>query len=310
MDREATGRDERDPRSTTSTATGPDVERGPGATDERTTDPAGQPTDRQSGKQDGTPTGKQADRQAARLARSERRTRRRFARRQWARRWLSLRYVLALLLVLVLLATSVHLLFFSERLQVKRVEVVGNSLLSDGRIREVADVPVGDQLALVDLGRADARVGSLAEVESVDVIRSWPDAVRISVVERTAVAVVELAGRIRGLDADGVVFRDYKAVPRGMPRVRPGPNAGTDALREAATVVSALPGDLVTRVDHVEVATVDQITLVMRDQREVLWGSAEESELKAQVVDRLLAAQQAPYYDVSVPGNPTYRTTP
>ena len=65
-----------------------------------------------------------------------------------------------------------------------------------------------------------------------------------------------------------------------------------------------------TRVDHVEVATVDQITLVMRDQREVLWGSAEESELKAQVVDKLLAAQQAPYYDVSVPGNPTYRTTP
>jgi cell division protein FtsQ len=95
-----------------------------------------------------------------------------------------------------------------------------------------------------------------------------------------------------------------------MPRVRPGSNAGTDALREAATVVSALPADLVTRVDHVEVATVDQITLVMRDQRQVLWGSAEESELKAQVVDKLLAAQKAPYYDVSVPGNPTYRTTP
>nr|WP_253942467.1 FtsQ-type POTRA domain-containing protein [Nocardioides sp. zg-1230] len=195
-------------------------------------------------------------------------------------------------------------------MQVKRVEVVGNSLLSDGRVREVADVPVGEQLALVDLGRADARVGSLAEVESVDVTRTWPDAVRISVVERTAVAVVELAGRLRGLDADGVVFRDYETVPRQMPRVRPGSNAGTDALREAATVVSALPQDLVTRVDHVEVATVDQITLVMRDQRQVLWGSAEESELKAEVVDKLLAAQKAPYYDVSVPGNPTYRTTP
>ena len=243
-------------------------------------------------------------------AAATRRTRRRFARRQWARRWLSLRYVLGLLLVLALLGTSIYLVFFSTTLQVKRVEVVGNSLLSDARLREVADVPVGDQLALVDLGRADARVGSLAEVESVDVTRTWPDVVRIAVVERTAVAAVELAGRLRGLDADGVVFRDYKVVPEGMPRVRPGANAGTDALREAATVVSALPDDLVTRVDHVEVATVDQITLVMRDQREVLWGSAEESELKAQVVDKLLAAQQAPYYDVSVPGNPTYRTTP
>lgn len=239
--------------------------------------------------------------------RAARRTRRRFARRQWARRWLSLRYVLAFVLVVGLLATSVWLVFFSATLQVKRVEVVGNDLLSDSRVREIADIPLGEQLALVDIARADARVGSLAEVQSVDVTRAWPDAVRIQVVERTAVAVVELAGRLRGLDAQGVVFREYKTVPKGMPRVRPGSSAGTDALKEAATVVSALPEDLAARVDHVEVATVDQITLVMRDERQVLWGSAEQSELKAQVVDRLLAAQEASVYDVSVPGNPTVR---
>lgn len=242
--------------------------------------------------------------------RAGRRTRRRFARRQWARRWLSLRYVLLVLALVALVGTATWLVFFSATLQVRRVEVVGNELLSDGRIREVADVPLGEQLALVDLGRADARVGSLAEVRSVDVTRTWPDGVRITVVERTAVAVVELAGRLRGLDADGVVFRDYKAAPKGMPRVRPSGSAGTDALKEAATVVAALPQDLASRVDHVEVETVDQITLVMRDEREVLWGSAEESELKAEVVDKLLAAQRAPFYDVSVPGNPTYRTTP
>ena len=239
--------------------------------------------------------------------RASRRTRRRFARRQWSRRWLSLRYVLGFVAVAALVGTSIWLVFFSATLQVKRVEVVGNELLSDARIREVADVPLGDQLALVDLGRADARVASLAEVKSVDVTRTWPDGVRIQVVERTAVAVVELAGRIRGLDADGVVFRDYKSVPKGMPRIRPGGAAGTDALKEAATVVSALPKDLAARVDHVEVQTVDQITLVMRDQRQVLWGSAEESALKAEVIDRLLAAQQASVYDVSVPGNPTVR---
>lgn len=239
--------------------------------------------------------------------RATRRTRRRFARRQWARRWLSLRYVLALVALVALLTTSIWLVLFSTTLQVKKVQVVGNELLSDARVREIADIPLGDQLALVDLGRADARVASLAEIRSVDVTRTWPDGVRIEVVERTAVAVVELAGRIRGLDAEGVVFRDYRSAPEGMPRIRPGGAAGTDALKEAATVVSALPKDLVARVDHVEVATVDQITLVMRDQRRVMWGSAEQSELKAQVIDRLLAAEQATVYDVSVPGNPTVR---
>lgn len=239
--------------------------------------------------------------------RAARRTRRRFARRQWARRWLSLRYVLALVALVALVATSIWLVFFSTTLQVKKVDVVGNHLLSDARLREIADIPLGDQLALVDLGRADARVASLAEIRSVDVTRTWPDGVRIAVVERTAVAVVELAGRIRGLDAEGVVFRDYRSAPQGMPRIRPGGAAGTDALKEAAIVVSALPEDLAARVDHVEVETVDQITLVMRDQRRVMWGSAEQSELKAQVIDRLLAAEQASVYDVSVPGNPTVR---
>ena len=242
--------------------------------------------------------------------RAGRRTRRRFARRQWARRWLSLRYVLVALVLVALVGTSIWLVFFSTTLQVKKVAVVGNDLLSDNRVREIAQVPLGEPLALVDLSRADARVGALAEVKSVDVTRTWPDGVRISVVERTAVAVVELAGRLRGLDADGVVFREYKNVPQGMPRVQASGSAGTDALREAATVVSALPEDLASRVDHVEVETVDQITLVMRDKRQVLWGSAEQSALKAEVVDKLLAAQKAPYYDVSVPGNPTYRTTP
>jgi cell division protein FtsQ len=92
-----------------------------------------------------------------------------------------------------------------------------------------------------------------------------------------------------------------------MPRVRPTVSAGTEALREAAVVVAALPDDLAARVDHVTVETVDQVTLVLRDGRQVLWGSAEESALKAEVLAELLAVQKAGVYDVSVPGSPTTR---
>ena len=239
--------------------------------------------------------------------RAARRTRRRFARRQWARRWLSLRYVVAVLLLVAAVGTGVWLVFFSTGMQVHSVEVSGNRVLSDSDVRRVAAVRTGEQLALVDLDRARRRVGSLAEVESVDVTRKWPDVVEIRVVEREAIAVVELGGRLRGLDDDGVVFREYDTVPPGMPRVRPTVSAGTEALREAAVVVSALPEDLAARVDFLTVETIDQITLVLRDGREVLWGSADESALKAQVADRLLVSQKAGVYDVSVPGSPTTR---
>jgi cell division protein FtsQ len=238
--------------------------------------------------------------------RDERRTRRRFARRQWARRWVSLRYVVALVLLVAGLAAAVWLVYFSAALSVKNVEVSGNELLAAEQVRRVAAVPDGEQLALVDLAAARSRIGALAEVRSVDVTRAWPDTVQIDIVERTAVAVVELGGRLRGLDEQGVVFREYRTAPRGMPRVRPTTSTGTDALKEAAAVVSALPEDLSARVDHVEVQTIDQITLVLRDDRRVLWGSAEESALKAEVLENfLIAVPGAGTYDVSVPGSPT-----
>ena len=75
---------------------------------------------------------------------------------------------------------------------------------------------------------------------------------------------------------------------------------------EAAAVVSALPDDLAPRVDHVSVATVDQIELALRDGRTVVWGSAEDSAQKAEVLEVLLG-QEASVYDVSVPSNPTTR---
>ena len=247
-----------------------------------------------------------APRSDAERDRDEHRTRRRFARRQWARRWMSLRYVVALVLLVAGLAASVWLVFFSAALSVKNVEVSGTELLAAEQVRRVAAVPDGEQLALVDLAAARSRIGALAEVRSVDVTRAWPDTVQIDIVERTAVAVVELGGRLRGLDEEGVVFRDYRTAPRGMPRVRPTTSTGTDALKEAAAVVSALPEDLSARVDHVEVETIDQITLVLRDDRRVLWGSAEDSDQKAEVLEALLG-QQARTYDVSVPGSPTTR---
>jgi cell division protein FtsQ len=141
-------------------------------------------------------------------------------------------------------------------------------------------------------------------VRDADVTRAWPDRVLIDVQERVAIAVVEIGGRIRGMDAEGVVFRSYPKPPAGMPQVRTSTDTRSDALREAALVVEALPAEIDRRVDHVEVATVDQISLVLRDGKTVVWGSAEESDAKAEVLTELLK-HPARAYDVSVPGQPT-----
>ncbi|MFA6574290.1 MAG: FtsQ-type POTRA domain-containing protein [Nocardioides sp.] len=233
-------------------------------------------------------------------------TRRRFARRQWARRWLAWKYVVALLLLLVLVGGGTYAVYFSDALATEGVEVTGERTLTDDQVRDIARVQLGDPLARVDLEAVRRRVESLPVVKSAEVSRQWPHEVLIEVEERTAVAVVEIAGSLRGLDAEGIVFGTYREAPAGLPRVRTKATTSGDALREAALVVAALPSELAARVDHIEVETVDQISLELKDGRVVRWGSSAQSEEKAVVLEALLP-QEAQVYDVSVPGNPTTR---
>jgi cell division protein FtsQ len=231
-------------------------------------------------------------------------SRKRFARRQWRRRWLAWRYLLVAVLVVALVVGGTWLVYFSDVLTVKRVDIDGNELLTRSQVLDTARVPEGEQLARVDIDAITTRLRSLAAVRSVDVSRKWPDAVQIDIQERVAVAVIEIGGKLRGLDAEGVVFNDYAKAPPGLPRVSSTSQTTPEALKEAATVVAALPKELAAMVDHLEVLTVDQITLVLRDERIVLWGSSDDSATKAEVLLRLLR-QPAKVYDVSVPGQPT-----
>jgi len=236
------------------------------------------------------------------------RTRKRFVRRQWTRRWLRWRAVLVLALLVALVAASIWLVFFSTVLAVKGVEVRGTEVLTTQQVREAAAVPSGEPLARVDLDAIAARIRALAIVKSVDVTRAWPDRIRITVHERTAVAVVAVGSGFKAIDEDGVLFRDFARRPSELPLITAPADIGRDAMKEGADVVAALPDDTRALVDHVEVESIDRISLILRDQRVVVWGSAEESARKAEVLDALLEARPAvTTYDVSVPGTPTTR---
>jgi len=251
------------------------------------------------GARGGTATGAPA------VDKATRRSRRRFARRQWRRRWLALRYLLVLVLVLALVGTGIYGVWFSTWLAVQDIEVSGAQTVSASDIRARSGIEDGEPLVRVDLATAERRIGALAVVRSVSVTRQWPHGILISIDERVAIAVVDIGGQLRGMDADGVVFADYEKPPPGLPRVETSIGTTSAALKEAAKVVSALPQELSLLVDHVQVETVDKISLALKDGRTVIWGSAAESDTKADVLATLLAKVTADVYDVSVPSRPT-----
>lgn len=234
------------------------------------------------------------------------RMRRAFARRQRARRWLTWRYVLAAVLLVAAVGFGVYAIYFSAWLRADAVQVVGNAQLSEKQVLTTADVPLGGPLATVDLHAIELRLKSLATVKKVDVSRTWPHDVRIEIVERTPVAVLDRGDRLTNLDASGVAFGRLAKAPAGLPRVKVGAGADSDALAEGAAVVVALDSAVAELVDFVEVRTVDEIDLHLRDGRLVRWGSAEQADDKAAVLLELLN-REAQVYDVSVPGAPTTR---
>ena len=240
------------------------------------------------------------------VERTVRIARRRFVRRQWARRWLAWRRVVVAGVLLAIVAGSAWLVFSSFVLAVSGVRVEGTQVLDPRVVRRAAAVPTGAPLATVDLDAITRRVEGLPAVRSVDVSRSWPNAVRIDVTEREAVAVVARGTTLRGLDASGVMFRHYPSRPRSLPLIRMSGQPRADALAEAARVAGSVPSAIAGRVDYVEVRTVDTISLRLRNGRTVRWGSAADSDAKGRVLAVLLR-QQASVYDVSVPGQPVIK---
>lgn len=241
------------------------------------------------------------DEDTVRLARADFRRRRRARRLRRGRPWL------AALLAIALLVTGVYAVFFSPWLAARRVEVTGLTDLSRTRVVAAARVPTGSPLARVDLGAVRSRVAEIPAVRSVDVSRSWPHAVRIAVTERIPVAVIDRGHGLQALDRAGVTFRHLTKRPARLPLVQGAAGVHADALAEAGKVAASLPASVQRRVDFIHVATVDRIELRLHDGRSVLWGSAEQSDQKAEVLAVLLRRKHVQMIDVSVPGRPTTR---
>lgn len=221
-----------------------------------------------------------------------------------------IRRVLVAVLLLALVGTGVWVVGFSSLLTADAVRVRGTEVLSPAEVEQVAAVPVGTPMAGIDLPAVEARVAEMAPVRSVDVQRSWPHTVAITVTEREPVFALSMGEAAtdqpyRLVDAEGVAYVGVTEVPDG---VLVAEVTGTDpaVLGDLAVVAEALPDELAERVQKITAGSRDSIELELAKGVRVVWGSADDSELKAEVLTALME-QKAKVYDVSAPGNPATR---
>jgi len=91
----------------------------------------------------------------------------------------------------------------TELFAVQRIDVRGNRVLSDKRIRDVAGLGRSENIFQVNMGRVEHRLSSSGWIDSVLVRRSLPDALLLKVEERQPVFWIKRGDTIYYADAQG-----------------------------------------------------------------------------------------------------------
>lgn len=206
------------------------------------------------------------------------------------------------LLLLVPLAAVGWVLLASSWLAVDRVVVTGLGRLSDAQVQAVVDVAPGTPLARVDTGDVAAAVRELPPVASVEVERSWPGTLRVSVSERVVAAGVARDDAVVLVDADGVGFATEPSLPPGVVRLEvEDARPGDPTTRAALSVTGALPDALRRRVLAVSADDPEHVVLRLDGEQQVVWGAPGQTQTKAAAALALLRTPGS-VVDVSTPG--------
>lgn len=227
-----------------------------------------------------------------------------------ARRWRPGRRTVTAAVVVVLLAVAAGwVLLASPWLRVGDVRVEGTERVDPAAVQQIAESAEGVPLARVDSSGIADQLRAMPLVESVDITRSWPSTLVVTVHEREAVAAVpSTSGGVDLVDGDGTVLAHEDAAPQGVPVLSVNVSvAGDDALQAAIAVNASLSVEVRSRVSAIAATGPDAVTLQIIDGPLVVWGDDSRPERKAEVLLRLLVdpdVAAAETVDVSAPDAP------
>jgi cell division protein FtsQ len=248
-----------------------------------------------------------AVRAARRLRRRvEREEIRRFTRRSRRRRlgWTVGLGSVAALVVGVMAAAYSPLMALTE------IRVEGTSRIDAEAVQTAIRPQLGTPLPLVDRDRVAEALEAFPLIQSYSLESLPPGTLVLRIIERAPVGVIESADGFELVDAAGVVIERADAPAQGYPLIEaPGGTSG-DGFLAAGSVIRSLPAELRGQLIRVAANTPDDVRLELAGGATVVWGSAEESAMKAVVLTALMTnvpPDSVSEYDVSAPESAVIR---
>ncbi|WGM22275.1 cell division protein FtsQ/DivIB [Paenarthrobacter sp. OM7] len=200
---------------------------------------------------------------------------------------------------------------FSPALAVRTITVDGTTLLTPEAVQKALSGLEGKPLPQVGEQEINELLKPLVQVRSATIEARPPSELLVHVNERVPVALLKQGDAYVMVDVDGVQLgatKDQSAV--ALPLIDAGAGAtNTELFKAIAAVLDTLPADVRAKMSTASAASPDAVELKLVDGKTVVWGNAEDRELKAKALEALLKMPADPkiqvsVYDVSVPRHP------
>ncbi|KQS08217.1 hypothetical protein ASG04_13975 [Curtobacterium sp. Leaf183] len=247
----------------------------------------------------------------ARAARKRRRLLERTEVRRFTRRSRHRRAVgITAASVVLVLGVSILVAVFSPLMALRTIEIKGTSRVDDTQLRQALSDQMGTPLARLDFDAIKKDIAGFPLIESYVTEEEPPHTLVVTVTERTPVVAVKSGDAFQLVDPAGIVVQSSPTQPDTMPVADIGrTQLGSSVFRTMTEVVLALPSAVRSQVSGVAASTADDVTLTMKDGSRVVWGSPDDSDAKAALLDALVKDHAtrdpgtAVEYDVSAPDN-------
>lgn len=238
--------------------------------------------------------------------RYERQEVRRFTKRSRRRRitWAVVGALLVGLIAVVVIGA------YSPLMALREIRVEGASRVPAAEVQAAFSGVVGTPLPLIDSEVVHEALSAFPLIETYSTETIPPGTLVIRIVERTPVGVIDTGNGLELVDAAGVVIERPEARPEGQPLIQVDGGVAAEGFRAIAAVVRSVPPDVRAQLTGASAATTDDVRLELAGGASVVWGSAEDSALKADVLATLMRAAPpgtVSLYDVSAPTSPVTR---
>ena len=200
----------------------------------------------------------------------------------------------------------------SSLVAVEEVEITGLSAPSADRIERALTAAAEDMTTLhVRPDELKQAVAGFPVVQAIHVQRDFPHGLRIRVIERRPVALLETGDERVAVAGDGTLLPDVD-VAGTLPHVRAdaaasGGRLSDGAARALMAVAGAAPARLLARAEGIQIQSGRGIVVELRDGPELIFGDGSRPRAKWVAASAVLAqesSQGASYLDLRIPGRP------